>query len=128
MMNDYTSYPPPASPPTSPFPPKMGSYPATSVELLTHAPKPHNESHHGMMEETEEELTEDEWAQYEQGVLSWEKAKNWKFGIRKEWWWWYLIFVVLIVLVALMAFFHRQVSCRILFLHIDLDGRRTSKR
>jgi hypothetical protein len=63
-----------------------------------------------MMAETEAELTEDERIEYEKGVLTWEKAKDWRFWIRKEWTLYYIGFLVLVILVALMAFFHHSVS------------------
>lgn len=62
------------------------------------------------MQETEDELTEDELRQYEAGILTWDKAKNWRFWFRKEWTWYYVAFVLIIVLVALMAIFHHSVS------------------
>jgi hypothetical protein len=58
----------------------------------------------------DDELTEEERIEYEKGVLTWSKCKNWRFWIRKEWKWYYLIFLVIVVLVALMAFFHRSVG------------------
>lgn len=73
--------------------------------------------HHGrahpytnIMHETEAELTEDEREAYEDGIMTWDKAKNWRFWIRKEWTWYYVIFVLLVVLVGLMAGFHHAVS------------------
>ena len=65
---------------------------------------------HSIMDETEAELTEDELEVYEEGILSWDKAKSWRFWIRKEWTGWYLAFALVIVIVALMAFFHHHVS------------------
>jgi hypothetical protein len=55
-------------------------------------------------------LTEDEREAYEDGLLTWEKAKKWRFWVRKEWTWYYVAFVLLVVVVALMAIFHHQVS------------------
>jgi hypothetical protein len=57
----------------------------------------------------DEELTEEEREEYEKGVITWSKCKNWRFWIRKEWIWYYVGFVLLVVLVALMAFFHSSV-------------------
>lgn len=57
-----------------------------------------------------DELTEEERIEYEKGILTWSKVKNWRFWIRKEWIWYYLLFVLLVVVVALMAFFHKSVS------------------
>jgi len=57
-----------------------------------------------------DELTEEERVEYEKGILTWSKVKNWRFWIRKEWIWYYVLFVLLVVLVALMAFFHHSVS------------------
>jgi hypothetical protein len=57
-----------------------------------------------------DELTEEERVEYEKGILTWSKVKNWRFWIRKEWVWYYVLFVLLVVVVALMAFFHHSVS------------------
>jgi len=57
-----------------------------------------------------DELTEEERIEYEKGILTWSKVKNWRFWIRKEWIWYYVLFVLLVVVVALMAFFHHSVS------------------
>ncbi|ODO09956.1 hypothetical protein I350_02179 [Cryptococcus amylolentus CBS 6273] len=65
--------------------------------------------HHSILSETEEELTEEELIEYEKGVLTWEKAKNWRFWLRKEWAWYYVAFVLIVVVVALMAFFHHSI-------------------
>ncbi|ORY25935.1 hypothetical protein BCR39DRAFT_542633 [Naematelia encephala] len=69
--------------------------------------QPHH--HHGIMQETEAELTDDELIEYEKGILTWDKAKSWRFWIRKEWIWWYIVLIILVVLVALMAFFHHSI-------------------
>jgi hypothetical protein len=107
------------TPSTSRFNTLNTSSPHTSIDALRPNPQSsspntgaalHGRSHHGIMEETEEELTEDERIEYEKGVISWEKAKNWRFWLRKEWIWYYVIFIVLVVLVGLMAFFHTDVS------------------
>ncbi len=71
-----------------------------------------NVPHHSIMNETEEELTEDERIEYEKGIISWAKIRNWRFWIRREWLWWYILAVILVILVALMAFFHQSVSPR----------------
>lgn len=72
------------------------------------------------MEETPEELTEDERIQYEQGLITWQKAKSPRFWIRKEWIWYYVVLVIIIVVVALMAFFHHKVS-RDSFFRVETD-------
>ncbi|WVQ85083.1 hypothetical protein IAT38_007247 [Cryptococcus sp. DSM 104549] len=87
---------------TQPHPPHHAAGPATHPATRT-------QTHHSIMQETEEELTEDELIEYEKGVITWEKAKSWRFWIRKEWLWWYLAFVVIVVVVALMAFFHHSI-------------------
>jgi len=56
-----------------------------------------------------DELTEEERVEYEKGILTWGKVRNWRFWIRKEWIWYYVLFVLLVVVVALMAFFHHSV-------------------
>ncbi|WWC88530.1 uncharacterized protein L201_003441 [Kwoniella dendrophila CBS 6074] len=66
-------------------------------------------SRHSIMEETDEELTEDERIEYEKGLITWEKAKNWRFWIRKEWTLWYIAFILIVIVVALMAFFHHSI-------------------
>ncbi|WVF68958.1 hypothetical protein IAT40_003732 [Kwoniella sp. CBS 6097] len=66
-------------------------------------------THHSIMDETEEELTEDEKIEYEKGLITWDKAKSVKFWIRKEWTLWYILFVLIVVVVALMAFFHHSI-------------------
>ncbi|KAK8858708.1 hypothetical protein IAR55_002937 [Kwoniella newhampshirensis] len=74
----------------------------------------HTDSHaqpssHHIMQETEDELTQDELIEYEKGLLTWDKAKNWRFWLRKEWVGWYIAFVLIVVVVALMAFFHHSI-------------------
>lgn len=56
------------------------------------------------------ELTEEERIEYEKGIITWDKAKHPGFWFRKEWLWYYVGFVFLVVIVALMAFFHHDVS------------------
>lgn len=58
----------------------------------------------------EDELTEEERIEYEKGILTWSKAKDWRFWIRKEWTWYYLIFLLIVLVVALMTFFHHSVG------------------
>jgi hypothetical protein len=72
----------------------------------------------------DEELTEEEREEYEKGVITWSKCKNWRFWIRKEWVWYYVGFVLLVVLVALMAFFHSSVRSHISFERVG-RGKRT---
>lgn len=72
------------------------------------------------MQETEEELTADELAEYEKGVITWDKVKNWRYWVRKEWWYWYIILLVIVVVVALMVFFHHSVSTSFLCAQGDL--------
>ena len=62
------------------------------------------------MQETEEELTEDEREEYEKGIITMNKARNWRFWFRREWLWYYVVLVILVVLVALMVFFHHDVG------------------
>ncbi|ODO05114.1 hypothetical protein L198_01801 [Cryptococcus wingfieldii CBS 7118] len=76
------------------------------AEHQRHHPLRH---HHSILSETEEELTEEELIEYEKGVLTWEKAKNWRFWLRKEWAWYYVAFVLIVAVVALMAFFHHSI-------------------
>lgn len=76
----------------------------------------------------DDELTEEERVEYEKGVLTWSKCKDWRFWIRKEWIWYYVLFIVLVVLVALMAFFHHSVSIiplemRVITIGVDAEGR-----
>jgi hypothetical protein len=71
----------------------------------------------------DEELTEEEREEYEKGVITWSKCKNWRFWIRKEWIWYYVGFVLLVVLVALMAFFHSSVRSVTPFESVE-SGRR----
>jgi polyferredoxin len=66
-----------------------------------------------------DELTEEERVEYEKGILTWSKVKNWRFWIRKEWTWYYVLFVLLVVVVALMAFFHHSVSP--LKIHVKIE-------
>lgn len=58
----------------------------------------------------DDELTEEERIEYEKGILTWGKVKDWRFWIRKDWTWYYVLFVVIVVIVALMTFFHHSVS------------------
>lgn len=58
----------------------------------------------------DEELTEEELAEYERGIISWRRATRYDFWFRREWFWGYIISIVLIILVTLMTVFHHQVS------------------
>jgi hypothetical protein len=91
--NDYgkMTYKPIESPPSQ-----------VRTEPITDAPYPPVAAY--------DELTEEERVEYEKGILTWSKVKNWRFWIRKEWIWYYVLFVLLVVVVALMAFFHHSVS------------------
>lgn len=56
------------------------------------------------------ELTAAEQAEYERGLLTWERAKRLSFWMRKEWIAWYALFVTLVLGVTLVAVFHKQAS------------------
>ena len=71
---------------------------------------PDHPLHHSTMQETDQELTEDERAAYEAGILDWNKMKSWRYWIRREWLWYYILGLVIVVVVGLMAFFHKDVS------------------
>lgn len=58
----------------------------------------------------EEELTEEELAEYERGIISWRKARRFDFWVRKEWRWGYALGVVAIVGVVLMTVYRHRVS------------------
>ncbi|GFZ45062.1 hypothetical protein JCM24511_02788 [Saitozyma sp. JCM 24511] len=83
------------------------SGPQAQPTMSNEVPMQHH--HGGVMHETDEELTEDERIEYEKGLITWEKAKDWRFWFRKEWWYYYLVFIFLIIIVALMAFFHTRI-------------------
>ncbi|KAK4685259.1 hypothetical protein P7C73_g4894, partial [Tremellales sp. Uapishka_1] len=90
----------------SPYPPPpLTPPPESQVKSISKKQK----KHHGIMDETEDELTEDEQRAYDEGLLSWDKAKNWRFWFRREWLWWYVLLVIIIVVVGLMAIFHRRI-------------------
>jgi hypothetical protein len=59
---------------------------------------------------TEDTLTEEERKQYEKGIVTWSKVIHWRFWVRKEWLWYYIAGILIVILVALMAFFHKDVS------------------
>lgn len=88
--------------------------PTTTMEthLLQETPSPSSESRTTQSTpiSSDDELTEEERVEYEKGILTWGKVRNWRFWIRKEWIWYYLAFVLIVVVVALMAFFHKSVS------------------
>jgi hypothetical protein len=58
----------------------------------------------------DEELTTEELAEYERGIISWRRARRYDFWFRKEWRWGYAIAVVAIVLVTLMSVYHHRVG------------------
>nr|XP_031864335.1 uncharacterized protein CI109_000248 [Kwoniella shandongensis]KAA5531407.1 hypothetical protein CI109_000248 [Kwoniella shandongensis] len=102
------------SPIPSGLPPNDTTSPASYPHPHPHPQPQHYSSHihrstHHIMQETEDELTQDELIEYEKGLLTWEKAKSWKFWIGKEWIGWYVAFVLIVVVVALMAFFHHSI-------------------
>ncbi|OCF45988.1 hypothetical protein I317_00076 [Kwoniella heveanensis CBS 569] len=93
-----------------PAPPAKSNNINGSVPVGSSASLPaRSRTHHSIMDETEEELTEDEKIEYEKGLITWEKAKSVKFWFRKEWTLWYILFVLIVVVVALMAFFHHSI-------------------
>jgi hypothetical protein len=59
---------------------------------------------------TEDTLTEEERKEYEKGIVTWSKVIHWRFWLRKEWLWYYIAGILIVILVALMAFFHKDVS------------------
>ena len=61
------------------------------------------------MQESDDELTEEERIEYEKGIINWSKTRNWRFWFRREWLWWYILLIVIVVVVALMVFFHHDV-------------------
>ena len=76
---------------------------ATSILPTTNYP------HHPIMQESDDELTEEERIEYEKGIINWSKTRNWRFWFRREWLWWYILLIVIVVVVALMVFFHHDV-------------------
>ncbi|TXT13382.1 hypothetical protein VHUM_00749 [Vanrija humicola] len=59
--------------------------------------------------EEERELTAVERAEYERGLLTWDRAKNWRFWVRWEWAGWYVALGVIVLGVALVAVFHQDI-------------------
>lgn len=108
----YQQYPQHLAHPVTQTPAHMLNHPNDpSFSPTTAGSQPHHaHPYSSIMHETEQELTEDEREAYEDGILTWDKAKNWRFWIRKEWTWYYIAFVLLVIVVALMAIFHHQVS------------------
>lgn len=99
----FTTYP------DKPYP----NHTDTSNMPIRLPPDNNNHPHHhhrSVLDESQEELTEDERIAYEDGLITWEKAKQWRFWFRKEWTWYYVALVLLIIVVALMAIFHHSVS------------------
>ncbi|CAD6563915.1 MAG: Tlg2-vesicle protein [Tremellales sp. Tagirdzhanova-0007] len=68
-----------------------------------------NHPHQSLMRESDDELTEEERIEYEKGIISWSKIRNWRYWFRREWLWWYILLVVIVVVVALMVFFHHDI-------------------
>jgi len=60
-------------------------------------------------DETDVELTEQERAEYERGLVTWDRAKNWRFWIRREWTPLYLAAIVVLAAVSFVAIYHREV-------------------
>lgn len=56
------------------------------------------------------QLTEQERQEYERGLLTWERAADWRFWIRREWIPFYAIAAVLLTMVSTVAIYHREVS------------------
>ncbi|KLT44987.1 hypothetical protein CC85DRAFT_241501 [Cutaneotrichosporon oleaginosum] len=57
---------------------------------------------------TETGLTHAEQEEYERGLLTWERAKNWRFWLRWAWVPWYLLGGVLAAGVCTVALYHRE--------------------
>lgn len=75
--------------------------PNTRTLLLPHSP--------GSNFSTETDLTHAEQEEYERGLLTWERAKDWRFWIRWAWVPWYLLGALLVAGVCAVAVCHREV-------------------
>ncbi|KAI5117038.1 hypothetical protein M0805_004745 [Coniferiporia weirii] len=43
------------------------------------------------------------------GFIDWEKVKNWRFWIRREWIWYYIILTIVLIIVILISVYDRQI-------------------
>ncbi|KAL1408160.1 hypothetical protein Q8F55_004964 [Vanrija albida] len=59
--------------------------------------------------EDERELTAAERVEYERGLLTWDRARDWRFWVRWEWLGWYVLLGLIVLGVALVAVFHQAI-------------------
>ena len=86
---------------------------ASSSSPLIRPNNPHHQSYDSIVTPSaiaDEELTEEELAEYERGIISWSRATRHDFWFRREWFWGYIVSIALIILVTLMTIFHHRVS------------------
>ncbi|RSH79265.1 Tlg2-vesicle protein [Apiotrichum porosum] len=87
--------------------------------LLSHQ---HRTSRTQADDEDLDELTAAERREYERGLLTWDRASNWRFWIRREWIGWYALGLLLMVGVSLVAVFHRQIIHHLMPFVYDVRG------
>jgi hypothetical protein len=67
---------------------------------------------HDDADDDDVELTEHERREYERGLVTWDRAKDWRFWIRREWIPLYACGALLLAAVSFVAVYHREVSWR----------------
>ena len=86
---------------------------ASSSSPLIRPNNPHHQSYDSIVTPSaiaDEELTEEELAEYERGIISWSRATRHDFWFRREWFWGYIVSIALMILVTLMTIFHHRVN------------------
>lgn len=56
------------------------------------------------------ELTQAEREEYHRGLVTWKKAKSWRFWIRWKWVPWYVLLLAASCVLAALSIYHREVS------------------
>lgn len=56
------------------------------------------------------ELTQAEREEYHRGLVTWKKAKSWRFWIRWKWVPWYALLLAATCVLAALSIYHREVS------------------
>lgn len=58
----------------------------------------------------DEELTQAEREEYHRGLVTWKKAKSWRFWLRWRWVPWYLLLGFVMGVLTALSIYHREVS------------------
>lgn len=67
------------------------------------------------------ELTQAEREEYQRGLVTWKKAKSWRFWIRWKWVPWYALLLAAMCVLATLSIYHREVSSHLRYVWFGGD-------